>query len=76
MHHTKLEKKTAKIVSKMFTGRAFDVTKLDKYFTTHKVDLKLLHSLHNYIATHIGEDTFIFTDVFDSEFQKHQTKES
>ena len=53
MSITKLERKSAKIVSKMFTGRAFDITKLDNYFNTHKVDLKLLQSIYKFISKNI-----------------------
>ena len=75
MCDTTLEKRTVKIVAKMFSWKTFDITKLDTYFLTHTVDKELLYSLYEYIDKHIGSDTFIFTDVFDMEFQKLKIKE-
>lgn len=70
MCSTTLEKRTVKIVAKMFTWKTFDVTLLDSYFLDNEVKVDLVFSLHSYIYKTEWVQTFIFTDVFDIEFEK------
>jgi len=70
MCNTKLEKRTVKIVNRMFYRNTFDVTLMDRYFLEKEVDTSLVFSLHRYIYNNIGSDTFIFSDVFDIAFRK------
>ena len=70
MCNTKLEKRTAKIVSRMFYRNTFDITLLDRYFEEKDLDTSLVFSLHSYIYKNIGADVFIFSDVFDYAFRK------
>ena len=70
MCYKDLTSRTVDIVEKMFYRNTFDITLLDKYFEEKEVDVSLVFSLYGYIATHIGRDTFIFSDVFDTAFQK------
>ena len=70
MCNTKLEEKTVEIVSKMFSWKTFDCTLLDDYFLNNDVEVKLIYSIHSYIFKNIGEDTFIFTNIFEKEFEK------
>jgi len=71
----KLERRTKQVVKNMFYQNTFDVTLLDKYFEEHKtLDTSFVYSLHSYISTHFGTDTFMFTDVFDDAFRKIRAK--
>ena len=70
MKPTKFEKRIVKIVKRMVYRKTFDVTLLDRYFLEKDVDMTLVFGLHTYICNTYGEDTFIFTDVFDIAFRK------
>ena len=65
-----LEQKTVQIVKNMFSWKAFDVTLMDRYFSENEVDVNLVFSIHYYIYENIGSDTFVFSDVFEYEFEK------
>ena len=70
MKPTKFEKRIVKIVKRMVYRKTFDVTLLDRYFLEKDVDMTLVFGLHTYICNTYGEDTFLFTDVFDIAFRK------
>ena len=74
MCSTKFEKRVVKIVKSFLYRDTFDITLLDKYFQEKDVEMNLVFSLHNYICKHYGEDTFMFTDVFDNAFRKMVAK--
>jgi len=71
---TKFEKRIVKIVKSMVYRKTFDVTQLDRYFQEKEVEMSLVFALHTYICKHYGEDTFMFTDVFDNAFRKMVAK--
>ena len=70
MKPTKFEKRIVKIVKSMLYRKTFDVTLLDRYFQEKDVDMNLVFGLHTYIYNTYGEETFMFTDVFDVAFRK------
>ena len=70
MKPTKFEKRVVKIVKNMVYRKTFDITLLDRYFQEKEVEMKLVFGLHTYIYKTYGEDTFIFSDVFDIAFRK------
>jgi len=69
MYNANLEKRTVKIVSRMFYRNTFDITLLDRYFLEKDVDIDLIFSIHSYIYKNIGRDTFMFTDIFSIKFE-------
>ena len=69
MCNTNLQKRTVEIVSRMFYRNSFDITLMDRYFLEKDVDINLLFSIHSYIHKNIGNDTFIFSDVFSTKFE-------
>ena len=72
MYNATLEKRTALIVAKMFTGRTFDITLLDSYFLENEVEVDLVFSLYHYIYKTEWANTFIFTNSFEDNALKKQ----
>ena len=67
---TTINHRVTQIYSTLFTSRVFDITLLDKYMLENELDVTLVYALHSHLYHKEGRDTFIFSDVFDVEFQK------
>ena len=67
---TTLKHRVTEIYSTLFTGRVFDITLLDNYVLENELDVALVYALHSHIYNKEGRNTFIFSDVFNMEFQK------